>query len=170
MAKMNFELLCYYLCYFFVDVYLANHRAPSLVLAGRAKKKINARLMVMCLVLFSSSRPLFMCKNKCAHKPFQFNVWRSGYYYYFFFFFSHSIQANISFDSYESVQMKHMHVNKHFRIISKLTQNEAFFLSLANETNEEWAMRMKLCLCNSLVCDSASVVPHFKHICVYLKV
>lgn len=38
MAKMNSELLCYYLCCFFVDVYLAHHRAPSLICANKMAK------------------------------------------------------------------------------------------------------------------------------------
>lgn len=61
---------------------------------GKTEPKINARLMVVCWLFIQliSSLTHFMCKNKCAHKTFQYNVWRSGATYSLF-------KQNISFDS-----------------------------------------------------------------------
>lgn len=79
---------------------------------------------------------------------------------------------NNPFDSCDSAQMKHMHVNEHFRIIPKLTKNEAFvfFMSPANETNEEWANGMEVAYVTVLDCDSVSFVPHFHaiHMCFFV--
>lgn len=76
------------------------------------KKKINARLMVMCWYspFFVTLPPfIYVQKYKCAHiNRFNLNACRSGYY---FFLYSSKV---FSFDSYKSVQMKHMHVNETF--------------------------------------------------------
>lgn len=93
------------------------------------KRQIDGGVSALFLSFPHLSCSYFMCKNKCAHKTFQFYVWRNTTASFLY------SSENIPFDSCKVAQMKHMHVNEHFRIILKLTKTEAFvFLSPTNET------------------------------------
>lgn len=127
MPKMNSELLCYYLVLLFRWMCIWHIIEHPRSLENTARKnqlararwtnriEINARLMVACwffISLFrarSLSRLHFMCKNKCAHKTFQYKCLTQWYYFSSLF-----KREYIPFDLGENArnQMKHMHVNE----------------------------------------------------------
>lgn len=165
-AKMNSELLCYYLVLLFRECVFGTSLS-TLSLFRRAfsrsqwKKKINARLMVVCR--FSSLHLILTPCAKINVHIKRFNIMFDAIVLY--------SGENIPFDSCESAQMKHMHVNEHFRIIPKLTKNEAFVFFFVSRKWNKWRMseRNESRLCNRfgfkqrVFCATFSCI-----ICVYV--
>lgn len=77
---------------------------------NRDKRQIDGGMLVFHLFLFLCvCRLHFMCKNKCAHKTFQYKCLTQWYYFSALF-----KREYIPFDLGENArnQMKHMHVNE----------------------------------------------------------